>query len=271
MAAVGFLSSDLNGTLVHSHTMEEMIRWGFPQEPRRWEKASEAFAKQTQGKLSMADTFAVAGASSKGLPLRSAIMYSLSGVRFLEGYDSLMGFLRRRGIPLAIISTGYDVTLYTIRYSTRTVPFRFVCNRLLFSLGGKGEPIGEKRLEQLVRDFVLRPELRDAAIYEQIKATGEVLLNIRDEAQKAEFALQMASEMGIPPKAVAHMGDTMGDSLGILGVARAGGLGIAFNYKQALELFLRKEGALELAAGRIRLVDPKGAGADLEHVIPALG
>jgi hypothetical protein len=270
MAAVGFLSSDLNGTLVHSHTMQEMIRWAFPDEPGRWEEASKAFGRQTEGSLSMAQAFAVAGANSKGLPLRAAIMYSMTGVRYLEGYDSFMGFLNSRRLPLAIISTGYTVTLYTIRYATRSVPFKFVCNRLLFALGGEGEPLGEERLEQLVRDFVLRPELREAPLYEEIKATGEVQLGIGDEAQKAEFALHLASEMGIPPKAVAHMGDTMGDSMGILGVARAGGLGIAFNYNRALELFLRKEGALELASGRIRLVDPKGSGADLNHVIPLL-
>lgn len=270
MAAVGFLSSDLNGTLVHSHTMQEMIRWAFPNEPKRWEEASRAFAGQTQGSLSIAEAFAVAGACSKGLALRSAIMYSMTGVRFLEGYDSLMGFLRSRKLPLAIISTGYTVTLYTIRYASRTVPFKFVCNRLVFALGGEGEPMGEERLEQLVRDFVLRPELRDSALYDDIRATGEVLLGIEDEAQKAEFALQMASQIGIPPQAVAHMGDTMGDSMGILGVARAGGLGIAFNYNQALEFFLRKEGARELALGRIRLVDPKGTNAHLEHVIPLL-
>lgn len=270
MAAVGFLSSDLNGTLVHSHTMQEMIRWAFPHEPRRWEEASRAFAQQTQGSLSIVEAFAVAGACSKGLTLRAAIMYSMTGVRFLEGYESLMGFLKRRRLPLAIISTGYTVTLYTMRYATSTVPFRFVCNRLVFSLGGETEPVGEERLEQLVRDFVLRPELRDSPLYEKIQATGEVFLGIRDEAQKAELALQLASEIGIPPKAVAHMGDTMGDSMGILGVARAGGLGIAFNYNKALELFLRKEGARELALGRIRLVDPKGSNAHLEHVIPLL-
>lgn len=270
MAAVGFLSSDLNGTLVHSHTMQEMIKWAFPHEPRRWEEASRAFAKQTEGSLSMAEAFAVAGANSRGLPLRAAIMYSMTGVRYLEGYDSFMGFLKRRGLPLAIISTGYTVTLYTIRYATKSVPFNFVCNRLIFAPGESGEPLEEERLEQLVRDFVLRPELRDARLYDEIQATGEVVLAIGDEAQKAELALRLASEMGIPPQAVVHMGDTMGDSMGILGVARAGGLGIAFNYNRALEFFLRKEGAREMALGRIRLVDPKGSCAHLNHVIPFL-
>jgi len=250
--------------------MQEMIRWAFPAEPRRWEEASSAFLRQTEGTLSMAEAFAVAGAASKGLSLRSAIIYSMSGVRYLEGYHSLMAFLGKSKVPLAIISTGYTVTMYTIRYATRTVPFRFVCNRLLFAPGGSGEPLEEERLERLVRDFVLRPELRDAPLYEEMRATGDVVLGIQQEAQKAEFALRLASEMGFPPEAVAHMGDTMGDSMGILGVARAGGLGIAFNYNQALEMFLRKEGARELALGRIRLVDPKGSGASLEHVIPLL-
>jgi hypothetical protein len=63
----------------------------------------------------------------------------------------------------------------------------------------------------------------------------------------------------------------MGDSLGILGVARAGGLGIAFNYNRALEEFLRGEGRSELDAGRILLVDAKSPRANLQSVLPLLG
>lgn len=270
MANVSFLSSDFNGTLVHSHTMQEMIRWGFPHEPKRLEEAARAFSLQTEGHLSMAETFRIAGELSRGLSLRSAIDYSLSGMRFVQGYDSLMGFLRRRAVHLAIVSTGYTVSMYCLRYATRTVSFGFACNRMLFAPAGNGEPLSEQRLEQLVRKYVLEPQVRDDPVYDRILATGQVELGIEDEAQKATLALKMAAELGIGPAAVAHMGDTMGDSMGILGVARAGGMGIAFNYNAALEEFLRREGAREMSLGRIVLVDPKGPKADLEHVIPLL-
>lgn len=270
MTSVSFLSSDFNGTLVHSHTMQEMIRWGFPHEPRRWEEAARAFALQTEGRLSMVETFRVAGEMSRGLPLRSALDYNLSCLRFVNGYDSLMSFLRRRALHLAIISTGYTVSMYCLRYATRTVPFSFACNRMLFAPGGRGEPLGEDRIEELVNRYILEPGVREDSTYDRILATGEIEVGIQDEGDKAALALKMAFELGIDPKAVAHMGDTMGDSMGILGVARAGGLGIAFNYNAALEEFLRTEGASEMALGRIVLVDAKSPQATLEHVIPYL-
>jgi phosphoserine phosphatase len=114
------------------------------------------------------------------------------------------------------------------------------------------------------------PKQSTRPLYRDIQATGDVVLGIEDEEHKARVALDLALELGIPPQEVAHMGDTMGDSGGILGVARAGGLGVAFNYNRALEAFLWENGHDLLASGRVALVDPKGPGADLRHVIPLL-
>ena len=269
MSPIRFLSSDLNGTLVHPHTMQEMIRLGFPGEPERFEKAKGAFGLQTQGLLSMDETFRIAGEQTRGLPLRAAIAYAVEHMFFVEGYGALTAFLKERRIALAIVSTGYTVTLHAMRYGTPTPPFLARCNRLLFS-DPRGRVLDEPELEGLVRAYVQDPGRRGQFDYEGIRATGEVVLGIRDEAEKARVALEMAGSLGIPPNEVAHMGDTMGDSMGILRVALAGGLGIAFNYNEALEAFLRKEGRRELDAGRIVLVDPKGSGPDLEHVLPFL-
>ncbi len=269
MSPIRFLSSDLNGTLVHPHTMQEMIRLGFPGEPERFRTAERAFTLQTEGRLSMAETFLIAGEQTRGLPLRAAIAYAVEHMSFVDGYGAFTAFLKERQIGLAIVSTGYTVTLHAMRHTTVTPPFLARCNRLLFS-----DPSGwipdEQELERLVRAYVQDPGRRGQFDYDGIRATGEVVLGIRDETEKARLALEMAGALGIPPHEVAHMGDTMGDSMGILGVARAGGLGIAFNYNEALGAFLQKEGRRELDAGRIVLVDPKGSGPGLERVLPFL-
>ena len=64
------------------------------------------------------------------------------------------------------------------------------------------------------------------------------------------------------------MGDIRGDSGGILGVAQAGGVGIAFNYNEALEDFLKERGSSALE--RIHFVDKKGLRSNLTKIIPIL-
>lgn len=265
---IRLLSSDLNGTLVHSHTMQEMISWGFPEDPGRFEEAKKLFDLQTKGELGLKDTFLRAGDLTHGLPLGCAIRYSMEGIRLIDGFAELMEFLGANGIRLIIVSTGYTVTLYTMRYSLRMPPFIFHSNRLVFASGEKGEEISEEALEVLVRDFVAMPERRNDPLYQTIKATGRIELGLETEASKAEVALETARRLGIEAHHVAHMGDTMGDSMGIVGVARAGGLGIAFNYNQALEQFLKREAQEEIDQGKIVLVCPKGPGAHLAKVVP---
>jgi phosphoserine phosphatase len=269
MPSIKLLSSDLNGTLVQPHTMQEMIRVGFPEEPVRYEKARAAFALQTEGRLSLAETFRIAGEQTRGLPLRIAIEYAMRQMPFMAGYRSLMSFVENHGIHLAIVSTGYTVTLHAIRYSTLAIPFHARCNRLVFAHSG-GTVLGEEELESLVRQYIQRPGASSRGLYDSVRATGEVVLGIQDEGDKARLALDLARSLGVPFAHVAHMGDTMGDSEGILGVARAGGLGIAFNYNQALAAFLLREGAAEIESGHILLVEPKGPDSDLEKVIPLL-
>jgi hypothetical protein len=198
-----------------------------------------------------------------------AIDYALDHMAFLEGYAAFVQFRSEREIQLAIISTGYSVTLYAIRHGTQTPPFHVHCNRLLFA-DSDDRVLQETELENLVRHYIVDKVARQNPIYDQVLATGQVILGIRDEADKADLALEIARTQGLLEKHVAHMGDTMGDSGGILGVARAGGLGIAFNYNSALEAFLRSNGAAEIKVGRIVLLDAKGSSADLSHVLPLL-
>ncbi|MCX8012173.1 MAG: hypothetical protein N3A64_03340 [Desulfobacterota bacterium] len=58
---IKLISCDLNGTLVHQHTMVDIIRWAFPAEPERFERAKKAFLQQASGHLSIKEVFAIAG------------------------------------------------------------------------------------------------------------------------------------------------------------------------------------------------------------------
>ena len=72
------------------------------------------------------------------------------------------------------------------------------------------------------------------------------------------------------PNEIAHMGDTMGDSGGIVGIAEVGGIGVAFNYNDALKQFLEITMTTKSISGRIYVVDPKGDSSNLTRVLPIL-
>jgi phosphoserine phosphatase len=269
MSRLLLLSSDLNGTLVIPHTMQEMIRLAFPDCPERFERAREAFGRQTDGRLSIAEAFRIAGEASRGLTLRRAIEYALFHMDFMPGYEALIQFLRSSSICLAVVSTCYTVTLYVLRHHKHPdFPFFMRCNRLMFQ-DGSGRIVEEGDLETLIRLY-LDPGKRRLPVFDTTTANGQINLGIATEEDKARSALEIADRLGLAHHQVAHIGDTMGDSGAILGVARAGGLGIAFNFNEALRDFLDRRAKEEMAAGRVVLVDPKAQGAALEHLLPVL-
>ena len=59
MAGVKVVSSDLNGTLVHQHTMSEMIRLYLGD--TRFTEAKTIFEKQTNGEATIEEVFSRAG------------------------------------------------------------------------------------------------------------------------------------------------------------------------------------------------------------------
>jgi phosphoserine phosphatase len=247
--------------------MQEMIRYGFPNEPKRYRLAREAFSAQVRGRLSVAEAFSIAGRQTRGLTLEAAIHYSAREVQPMDGFHELMRFIRDSSMNFCIVSTGYTVTLYSIRYSHSMPSFHMRCNRLLFA-ADTSNVLEEEALEELVRRRIEGDSSLD--LCHRYRATGEIELLIGDEADKPALIMEVAQRLGVKPQEIAHVGDTMGDSQGILQIARAGGLGIAFNYNEELEAFLKREGGEELDSGNIVLVDPKGKGADLSHVIPFL-
>ncbi len=267
---IQLISSDLNGTLVHQHTMMDMIRLYFPREPERYEKAREAFTQQTAGKVSMKEAFAQAGPLTKGLRLRDAIEYAQTEVQFLRGFEELISTLYKRRKHFVITSTGYTVTTEVIKLRFGSEKFsRVICNQLVF--GWNGDPqhaLTNGELMRVIKDYMAggKEDPRSG----QILATGEVLLGIQDESKKASFLFRMADSLGISRSTVAHIGDTMGDSAAIADVARNGGLGIAFNYNEPLRKYLEAVQKTEDLPGCIMLVDPKGSNADLRNVLELL-
>src|SRR3989344_6331454 len=107
------VSSDLNGTLVHQHTMSDMIRLYCGEE--KFRQADAVFKRQTSGTATMEEAFANAGPLTKGLTLRQAIEYTQHEMKYVNGFAEFLDALHQRNIPFVINSTGYSVTIHAIR------------------------------------------------------------------------------------------------------------------------------------------------------------
>lgn len=268
--AIRLVSSDLNGTLVHRHTMSDMIRIAFPDDPERYIKAKAAFDKQTSGLMSMAGAFEVAGPLTKGLSLRIAIDYAMVKMRYVRGFAEFVSALSDRKILFMINSTGYGVTIETMKAVHGAEKFYgAVCNRLVFGWhGNPSETIDDAQIAGMVREYATGNTADDA--YDRILATGQIELGIKDERDKARLAFEMAGKAGISKHEIVHMGDTMGDSGGIYGVAKNGGIGIAFNYNSALGQYLDEKMCNEAISGEIFLIDRKNENAHLANALEIL-
>ena len=267
---IKLVSSDLNGTLVHQHTMMDMIRVYFPYQPERYEKAKEAFTRQTSGLLSMKDAFKVAGPLTKGLSLRNAIEYACSKMQFLDGFEEFVSALYKNKKYFVINSTGYSVTTEVIKclYGSEKI-HAVISNHLIF--GWEGDPtraIEEEYLAQLVKDYFQGRKSEN--VYDQLLATGEVALRIQDEEEKAQLLFKVSEKLSIPRTQIAHIGDTMGDSVGIYEVAKNGGMGIAFNYNEALRDYLEQVLKSEEIPGTIILAEPKSKASNLKKLLNIL-
>ena len=267
---IQLISSDLNGTLVHEHTMMDMLRVCFPNEPHRFEETQDVFSRQTAGKMTMAEAFALAGPLTKGLSLRKAIDYAQAGLHFFPGFETLLTTLHKQQKHFVINSTGYTVTTEVIKLRFGAAHFfRVICNQLVFGWEGERQrSLTNGELLRFIKEYMAG--IANDSRYDEILATGDVLLGIRDEAKKASELFRIAELLNLPRSAIAHVGDTMGDSAAIAEVAKNGGLGIAFNYNDPLRDHLERALKTENIPGRIEFVDPKGSDADLKHVLDLL-
>ncbi|MBI2573131.1 hypothetical protein HYV86_04690 [Candidatus Woesearchaeota archaeon] len=267
------VSSDLNGTLVHQHTMSDMIRIYLGAE--KFAKAEPVFKRQTSGLATMEEAFGNAGPLTRGLTLRQAIEYTRTNMKYVDGFHEFVGELAQGEIPLIVNSTGYSVSIHAIRAQVGLDKIHGqIGNNLVFGMYGLDSiEINDQDLEGEIRKYFSDPSYATWPIYDCIQATGEVRLGIANEDAKAELLAAYVAQHfpGVQPRQLVHIGDTMGDSGGIVGVARMGGTGIAFNYNAPLETYLRERIATEPhLANRIHFVDPKGPNSDLRNVLPII-
>src|SRR3989338_1245834 len=166
--AIKLISSDLNGTLVHQHTMSDMIRMYKSKED--FKKADNIFKKQTSGIATMEEAFEVAGPLSKGIALRQAIEYAQKHMAYIRGFEDFLNFLAYKKMPLVINTTGYSVTFYCMQEKFGADKIRgFIGNRLLFAYVGSGKTLKEEELRKKVKEFFSgRFNSRD---YDEIMAT----------------------------------------------------------------------------------------------------
>lgn len=269
---IKLVSSDLNGTLVHQHTKSDMIRVYKSKE--EFKKAENIFKKQASGTATMEEAFDIIGPSSKGITLRQAIEYTQKNMEHINGLKEFLDFLKNKKIPLIINSTGYSVTFYCIQEEFGSDKIHgFIGNNLIFGVNGdQNKKISEKELKEEIRNFFFDANASKNRKYDKIKAIGKVEVGIANEEAKAGLISEYVNKhfKNISINEVAHIGDTMGDSGGIFGIAKSGGLGIAFNYNQELENFLKKKIETESIRGKIIFIDKKSENADLQHVIPYL-
>lgn len=271
--AIKLISSDLNGILVHQHTMSDMIRIYKREEDFR--KADGIFKKQIRGNATIGDALKIAGPLSKGIRLRQAIMYTQNHMIYLKGFKEFLEYLHHKKIPLIINSTGYSVVFYCMQEQFGAEKIHgFIGNALIFGLDGNpNNPISEEELRKKIKAFFSRKAAsRENKEYDRIKAVGKVKLGIKNEADKARLIKKYLQKnfVGLSINEVAHIGDSMGDSQGIFEIAKSGGLGIAFNYNRELEMFLEKKMKNDVIKGKIIFIDKKTEDADLRHIIQYL-
>src|SRR3989338_8552047 len=266
---IKLVSSDLNGTLVHQHTMSDMIRLYLGED--KFKQADVVFKRQTSGTASMEEAFETAGPLTKGLTLQQAIDYTQQEMKYLTGFEEFLDTLKQRNIPFVINSTGYSVTLHVMRSQWgKDKICGFIGNVLEFGIDGDPQSaLREDELEEKVKAYIASAETATHTDYDQITATGVVHLGIRDEAAKAKLLFEYAGKQfsDVQPTEMLHMGDTMGDSGGIISVAKAGGIGIAFNYNQPLKDFVETEISNDQTLRkRIHFIEPKSEISDLRKV-----
>jgi len=269
---IKLFSSDLNGTLVHQHTMSDMIRLYVGRE--QFTKAHSVFKRQTRGTATIEEAFHIVGSLTRGITLRNAIEYTKYHLEYIDGFHEFIDYLHSEKIPLVINSTGYSVTIYAIREKVGCDKIHgYIGNFLRFGLDADPRmTLHEYELEKMVRSYFIDPSAAYDQSYDRIKATGVIDMGIGNENAKVAMLLKYADEYfsGIDPMWIAHIGDTMGDSAAIIEIAKMGGIGIAFNYNKALEQFLLSRMSCETIKGKILMVGKKNSKVNLVSVLSAL-
>ena len=259
--------SDLNGTCIEQHSMSDIIR--LYKGRNEFEEVWRLFKRQTNREETMESTFALAGELSKGITLRQIIEYTIFHMRYMEGFEELLNYILESGGKFVLNSTGYSATVYCIRakYGEDRI-HGFIGDLLQLAPDADAQQtLEEYEIEDLIKTYFTDPNSLYDERYDIIKATGKVTLGIKDEAEKAKLASAHISMIfpGLPTTNMVHIGDTMGDSRGILDISLIGGVGIGFNYNDSLKYYIL--GCMDTNnLLRLHLISKK----DMSYIIPVL-
>lgn len=182
---------DVNVVLIPYHSIISLSEYvGSGEEVSRYIKG------HTSGMISMSQALAEACRQLKGLK-RSQVVEHARTMEIMEGAREMVDALRKEGITLCIITTGFDITMNILNERLGNGFKYVICNELLF------------------RNDV---------------ATGEVKLNVKENEYKAEILRTLAEKEGIGMDRTVAVGDSMGDQ----SMLDAAELGIAFNPNKEL-------------------------------------
>ncbi|WP_456432747.1 hypothetical protein [Thermosulfuriphilus sp.] len=227
------LSWDVNQTLVAENTMVALA--GLAGHRKRAQEIVEA---QTAGRRPVETTLKELARLTAGLPLEDIVSYVCS-LPELPGLRLTLKAFCRAGLIQIINSTGYTVVLSLwnkiLQRHLGEAPFsKIIANRLRFE-DSRGEEVPEEEvLETAVALLEGKRPQRDLFV------SGDLDLVISAEEAKAVFLEQIIRQEGLFMSEVAHIGDSMGDSEVIAWMAKNGGLGLAFNARPELVLFLER-------------------------------
>lgn len=259
--------SDLNGTCIEQHSMSDMIR--LYKGKNEFQKAFVVFKRQTCREETMENTFALAGELSKGITLRQIIEYTIYHMKYMEGFEKLLEHISKDGAKFVFNSTGYSATVYCIRakYGEDKI-HGFIGNFLQLAPDADAQQtLEEHDIESLVNAYFIDPNLIYDEKYDIIKATGNIVLGIRDEAAKTKLALEYVSKHfpSFTLKKLLHQGDTMGDSRAILDFSLRGAVGVGINCNDPLKYYIL--GCKDTNSSlRLHLIN----GKNMSDIIPVL-
>ncbi|MFH1125663.1 MAG: HAD family phosphatase, partial [Candidatus Altiarchaeota archaeon] len=188
---------DVNIVLIKTHSILELadVVGNRPQ-------VDHYIKGHTSGMLSMSQALVEACKYLKGLKRSQAEEYARNMV-LMDGTQEMVDTLRKKGIILAIITTGFKTVMEILNERLGNAFKYVISNDLVFHDGA---------------------------------ATGEVKFSVMENEMKATILRDLAVKEGIDMSETVAVGDSMGDQ----SMLDAAGLGIAFNPNEKLIEYAEK-------------------------------
>jgi len=242
---VKLVAFDVNGALTPKNTIVDLASF-----TENKEKVKELITSQTLGRLSIVDAFKEVGNLLKGITLYD--FYEYSNIFCLtKGIMSMAKSLKKEGIYLVIITTGFDVVMDILNSRASNLFDYIVSNSPVF-LDTDGRRLTYNEVKLII-------EKKNIERMKEIKFSGDIILNIDDPSRKTQNLRNILKRRGLSFVDCAVVGDSMGDSDMIKLCSDSGGLGIAFNPNSALVEYAR---FLIEGGGNVELIEE----ADLKNI-----